>query len=1685
MADVIDELVVRITGDASDLERTISKVESELSKLEKVQTGATSASKSNAKATKESAAADKEKANAAKAGASAVNSGTSSVKSNTGAVDSNMSAVQKGTRAVKSYGEKWEKAGKSAKNFGEGLDSATKPLQYASMALAAGGIASAKFAIDFEDSFASVKKTVDGTPEQLDAIKKSIIDMSTVGINGHSAIPLTTAELNELAAAGGQLGIKTETISKFTETMAMLGTATNLHGEEGAATLAKFANVTKMSQENFDRLGSSIVELGNNFATTESDIANMSMRLAGAGTQIGLKQSDILGIATALSSVGIEAEMGGSAFSKAMIAMQMASSTGFTQINSVIGKTGLSLRDLQLMASNNSKDFKALAGDLGYTSEELSSMMKSGVQLENFAKITGRTSEEFKNLFDSSPAEAIDAFIKGLQNSDQAGASAIEMLQEMGFTEVRLRDSLLRLANSEAGVTEAVTRSNQAWKENTALQKEFDAKAETTASQLAITKNNFIEAARSIGETMLPTIKDLSGDLVGFAQKLASMDDTTKKSIVNTGLTIIGLGAGAKVTTGAIKTVGNTIEGIGKIKSSKMFKGIASGIAAIPAPAKAAVVGIAALGVAAKVAYDHWYDSQYRWSKGLSEGNEKVKESLDKYKNLSDIQGQIKSLKLIIENPESSQEQVNNAKSKLEEIKELLAKEYNLVINSDNSNLDDAVEQARQISKNELQSDINEQRAKLADLRNNDSQYEQTRKEAQTNYNEAIELQLKYSEAKDKISEINTRIAKNEITEAEGYKQAAKIYSEATGSDYKVTNLSNPYEQKPEKASAVFDDISMEYGEMTRAVEKYHKQITDLDGSHAELHAVAEELANWETEIIRIAAAGKDGNGITQALQGMKDFIDVGKLDMEGYAQAAALAMNGIDSLETAWSQAANGDGAALDGVVKDYIRSMQEFGASAEETATGSALIQNGFRTIDEAAAKGQDSLNIVTTNFITNAQKLGMSSNQIIKQAGLLKSGFTDIRSAIQAGKYDEVVKHLNEIGNSLGAIPEGKHITIDSSGSIFILEEAQEAIENINNNSETKLELTATGDVSVLETTDQKLKDLVENGDVTITLNAQGNGFDIVDSNGLLRGNIEANGNIIWKSEEIPTEVPDAKGKANFELGDSPTEVPNAKGVADFTLGQYPKTIPAPSFMNVNPQAHGTQNFPGGLAMVNDQTGIADNRELIVDRGKAFIPEGRNVVLPLSKGAKVYTAAQTKAIMRGLGIPHYAEGKNNSDAFTAAKDDWTHYTKTHAVTTAQELQKWLEFQEKYKDNEKDIWDIEEQIFSLQNKLYSERVSESEKWLSHEEKYNGMSVDNYLAGIDRMKAYTAEYYAQGVISHKEYTDAIADLDEKYIDKRKEQLEEMYNISKDYISEHTYFNDWQDSGDDPLAAYNRVMERNREALAKGELTQKEYDEYAKNLGSDMFSERKEQSLSWLEEQRKYFGMTDAEYVEGLERIKTYTQEYYDKGFISRREYNEAMTELDHSMWDEALSAYDDMLQKQQDYISEMREQFQKEEQALQDSWAVADRKTDMSQVQAQLDIYAGAVTDRGQQKYKELEEQMKQLQRDEELYNLQVRNNATIEGLEADYKTLEENKKNILNDLRAADIDISGYVENLSKNISLSSGNIENLLSQMLTAFKGFKVDAPSTTYADNRVVNLSAMPLAEFAAKYMGGFR
>ena len=1543
MADAA-ELVVRIRGDASDLEATISGVSQQLEELERTQ------------------------------------SNTNGVK-----------GVRESTSAYQGLASQLKDTGKGIKEVGESIDTITKPIQYASTALAAGGVASAKFAIDFEDSFAGVKKTVDATPEQLAKIKQGIIDLSTTGIDGRGAIPQTATELNELAAAGGQLGISQENIIDFTEVMAQMGSATNLVGEEGAATLARFMNVMGTSQGEIRNIGSAIVDLGNHSATTESEIAEMALRMGKYGSSVRMSAADVLGYSAALSSLGIEAQMGGSA----------------------IGRTWLSIE---------------------------TAVASGGEGLTKFAKYSGKSAEEFKEQWNTDSSGAFNGLLKGLQSAENLTVA----LDDLGINNTQDIQAMMALVNGYDLVTESVNRSNTAYKENTALQEEFNAKNETTASKLANTKNNIIEAARSIGETMLPSIQDASTTVADFAKGLSQMSDEQKRAVVNTGATVIAIGAISKVSAGAIKGVGGIVEAVGNIKKAfsaggalAKFAPTLTSIGAAAGPAALAVAGIATAAIVGKVAYDKWYQSQYRWSEGLSKGNEKVKESLEKYKSLNEVQGQIKSLKMVIESPESSQEQVDNAKSKLEEIKEMLSQEYNLVINSDNSNLDDAVEQVTKLSKNELQSNINKQRAELSELVNNNSNYIQTRREAQENYNKELELQTKYSEAQSKVSDITAKIANNEITAAEGYAKAKEIYKNTIGSDYEnaITDESD------KNAESVLASITGSYKVATGILEDYKKQLDDLDGSHQELHDTAEELSNMELELLKMSVANKDNESVEKSLSDMKEFISAGKLDMNSYAQAAALAMNGVDNLESAWEKAANGDGTELNNIINDYVHSMQKFGAYSGDIATNAALLQNGFKTVKEAA----------------------------------------------ENGKLDVITEQANELAHSMGLIPENKRIVIDADGNISVVKELQQAVDDVNTKGDVKLQVGAEGDISVLDTADEKLKELVKNDEVQIKFNVDTGGFDINDLNGNKLGEITATGKVIWTNDSTEPDnytAPPKDGNVTFKKNSAEPDSyqPEDKfATVHYTLsvegsaieGLSNKNVPAAKFGSSGmfvKKAKGTQNFEGGLAMVNDETGISDPRELIVDKGRAFIPQGKNVLLPLSKGAKVYTASQTKAIMSGMGIPHYATGKDNSDAFTSAKDDWTHYTKTYAVTTAQELEKWLEFQEKFKSNDKDIADIEEQIFSIMQKQTKEFNEQSKAYLEKHSAINdwGDNGDTPLDAFKRIKDRNYQDLQDAKITWDDYVDNVSDAGETLYD-------DMKSYSDSWLEHQQKYHDM--SIDNYIAGIDREAERLEEFYAndvinyqkyveeKQTLEEKRYDAVAQK-NADGYSAWQKDADAWQELRSTYddwdkYGDSEEDFLKRkIDRVK----EFYNAGKISFEEFIDDTNKYSMELYKSQSSAVDELLQKQQDYISNVKDEFSKQEQELRDSWDIQDRKTDMSEVQAQLDVYANSVTDKGQQKYKELQEQMKQLQRDEELYQLQKKNNATIESLEAEYKQMEDGKKNILTGLQNADINISAYVATITDKVSATGGNIESLLSRMLDKFDSFKIE--NNSMSDNRKI-------------------
>lgn len=465
--------------------------------------------------------------------------------------------------SIKAVGDKMQEVGKKIKEVGGKISGVGQTLTtHVTAPISAAFTASIKSAIDWESAFTGVMKTVDETANTTyDDLKKAINEIAKT----------TASSQNEVAAVmeiGGQLGVIADDLPEFAKTMIMLGDTTNLSAEEAASSIAKFSNITHTSIADSGKLGSVIVDLGNNFATTEQDIMNMAMRLAGAGAQVGLTDGEILGLSAALSSVGIEAEMGGSAFSKAMIKMQVAVETGFDQVNAVTARTKMSLRDLELMSQNDTKGFKEFADSLGMTKGELTNLVKAGTNLEDFARVSGTTVDEFVNLYRNDSVAALQAFIQGLGDTDSAGETTIAMLQEMGFTEVRLRDTLTRLANSGDLVTNAIAKGNDAWAENTAMSAEAEKRYATMATKISQLKARFTEIAVSIGETLMPHLEKLMGYLEELADKWQALSPAQQEFILKAAGIVAAVGPVLVVIGSVISAIGTIVSAIGAVVSA-------------------------------------------------------------------------------------------------------------------------------------------------------------------------------------------------------------------------------------------------------------------------------------------------------------------------------------------------------------------------------------------------------------------------------------------------------------------------------------------------------------------------------------------------------------------------------------------------------------------------------------------------------------------------------------------------------------------------------------------------------------------------------------------------------------------------------------------------------------------------------------------------------------------------------------------------------------------------------------------------------------------------------------------------------------------------------------------------------------------------------------------------------------
>ena len=1210
------------------------------------------------------------------------------------------------TREINIQSSKWTQVGNGLHSFGEKMQGIGSKMQSVGSTLTkgltapllAGAGVAVKSAIDYETAFAGVRKTVDATEGEYKKMSLAIREAS-------KTMPASAADIARVAEAAGQLGIKKENIVEFSKTMIDLGESTNLTADEAATSMARFANIVQMPQSEFRRLGSTIVDLGNNFATTEKEILEMSLRLAGTGHLVGLTEPQILAVATAMSSVGINAEAGGSSFSRVM-----------QKINTQV--------------------------------------LSGGKKLELFAKVAGMSAQNFAHEWKTEPQIALLAFLDGLKKVKESGGDVTNTLKELGIKSTQEVDTMQRMAGAGDLLSRALKTANGAWKENSALTNEAKKRYETTESQLKIFKNKLTDIAIEFGGPLLKALnsaldaaKPWIQTLSDMAKKFSEMSTEQQQNIIKwAGLAAaIGpalkiLGTGASVLGGFAKGLGTVARGIGKF--SGMLKTVAQGGGFING-LKQMATGMTATGTAAEgaaVSTGLWgkaiglLGNPLTWgvlaggaaligigiiAKEMADANERTQTWGTSVSKLQDQElSRLKSKVDEVHRATTSfgtggAQAVENVRKSVQGLADDIQKAIDKDLERTLKGLEKiganetiqkrAVAQAEQQKKN-----VKSMTDEIIQIYQNASDQKRkiTREEQALIYdyeNQFIDKQLslqKYSADErtaivkamnGQISDLNeTQLRKGSGVVAKWLENEKKLYDE------QVTALKDAH------AKGIYSQS------------EYNKELERLNSEHkAKMEAYGREYAALQKKLSEKVPLnfGDDRQRDLYFRELRKSWAELGldydkmmaKADQfaDIVGRSSGMVAKSVQNMSQETKDANN----IWNGLVFDPKTGQVK--TNAQEEVTKALQAENGWENMQfilkhanlETNAKmtiGQALVEVGKWDSLTPQEKELVVGNNKGMQAVLESKTLLEQYNAMPAAVKELLMKNTDFLssGERATAIIERWNTLTPEQKELILKDAASDKAERVrlavdsltgmahvvNLDAEDKTKSAIASAMSSILTlpTDHKT-DLIATPDgVTLGTNqAMGalglyNGFAVptkqitVDPSNATNGAQQAiNKQQEWNNTPSPVkpQLGDPTGAITaarqaidnqnaWNATPSPVKIINADAsgaqlgaaVARGAIMSIPTswtTVITTIERTVKGHAKGTNYHEGGLAMVNDQSGTLYKEMVTLPNGSSFIPEGRNVILDLPKGSKVMRAGMTKNFMRELGIPNFADG------------------------------------------------------------------------------------------------------------------------------------------------------------------------------------------------------------------------------------------------------------------------------------------------------------------------------------------------------------------------------------------------------------------------------------------------------------
>ncbi len=402
---------------------------------------------------------------------------------------------------------------------------------------------------------------------------------------------------------------------------------------------------------------------------------------------------------------------------------------------------------------------------------------------------------------------------------------------------------------------------------------------------------------------------------------------------------------------------------------------------------------------------------------------------------------------------------------------------------------------------------------------------------------------------------------------------------------------------------------------------------------------------------------------------------------------------------------------------------------------------------------------------------------------------------------------------------------------------------------------------------------------------------------------------------------------------------------------------------------------------------------------------------------------------------------------------------------------------------------------VSELGTKMYEGRIKNSEEWLRREEKYNGLSVDDYVKGLERMKEYTAQYCSEGLISYKEYIQGIEYLDDKIADKHAEEYARWKNDAAVWKSDRDLYGDWAEKGDSTVGFFSRYKNKTKEFYNAGKISWDTMNEEIQaadrelfkiqSAGDEVYSKWKNDADGWKNlrdtygDWEKYGDSIVQFYNRCIEKVA----QLYKEGHISWQKYSDETMNYEMKLFEAESVSMNNILAQMSEHIKNKQKLFKNEEQSLKDSWSVSDRDDRLYELKGELAVYKNAVTEKGKDKYRSLLDEQKKLRREEELYNLQQKNNAVLEKLQAQYDAAEKNKDNILNKITSTNNDLKNIADDFNIDFSQFGKKTEQLLEQLIYEVRSAASKANTNTYNDSRKISISTAVSGTLLDRYING--